>query len=109
MKKVEEQKNPTQVVLTELDKTQDKVDFSQLSEGDKFQVLTRYLNDICAITKSNLQIMADLYVLMEFVCAKLGIDVKKLKAELARAVKKQQEENIKASKKELLKASKRQA
>lgn len=109
MKKVEEQKNPTQIVLTKLDKTQDAVDFSGLSEGDKFQVLTRYLNDICSINKSTLQIVADLYVLMEFLCEQAGIDVRKKKLELARKIKAQQEQNIKLAKEQLKKAAKKQA
>lgn len=99
------EKQETQIVLTELDKTTDKVDFSKLPEGDKFQVLCRYLNDVCSINKSTLQIMADLYVLMEFICEKLGIDVKKKKMELARQIKANMEQNIKESKKQLKKVA----
>ena len=107
--KLEQQPKAEPIVLTELDKSVDKVDFSKLSEGDQFQVATRYLNDLCAITKSNLQITADLYVLLEFICEKLGIDVRKKKMELARRIKAQQEENIKAAKEELIKASQKRA
>ena len=90
-----------QIVLTELDKQNDAVDFSQLPEGDKFQVLTRYLNDICSINKSTLQIVADLYVLMEFMCEKEGIDVRKKKLELAQKIKAQMDKDIKESKEQL--------
>ena len=89
------------VILTELDKTNDKVDFSQLPDGDKFQVLSRYLNDICSINKSTLQILADVYVLLEFICENEGINVKAKKMELAKKIKAQMEENIKASKQQL--------
>lgn len=99
------EKQETQIVLTELDKTTDKVDFSKLPEGDKFQVLCRYLNDVCSINKSTLQIMADLYVLMEFICEHLGIDVKKKKMELARQLKAQMDKNIEESKKQLKKVA----
>ena len=105
----EPKKEQKQIVLKELDKSTDKVDFSKLKKGDQFQVLTRYMNDLCAITKSNLQIIADLYVLLEFICAKMGIDVRKLKAEMAKSIKQQQDQNIKAAKEELEQAAKKQA
>lgn len=100
------EKEQTQIVLKELDKSIDRVDFSQLPEGDKFQVLIRYFNDMCSLNKSSLQIMADLYVLMEFICEHLGIDVKKKKMELARQIKAQMDKNIEESKKELKEVSK---
>lgn len=90
-----------QIVLTELDKKNDAVDFSQLPEGDKFQVITRYLNDVCSINKSTLQIVADLYVLLEFICEKMGIDVKAKKTELAKRIKAQMDEDLKKAKKQL--------
>lgn len=99
------EKQETQIVLTELDKTTDKVDFSKLPEGDKFQVLCRYLNDVCSINKSTLQIIADMYVLLEFICEKEGIDVKKKKMELARQIKASMEQNIEESKKQLKKVA----
>ena len=99
------EKQETQIVLTELDKTTDKVDFSKLPEGDKFQVLCRYLNDVCSINKSTLQIIADMYVLLEFICEKEGIDVRKKKMELARQIKANMEQNIETSKKELKKVA----
>ena len=101
---MKKEENP--IILTELDKTTDKVDFSQLPDGDKFQVLCRYLNDVCSINKSTLQIVADLYVLVEFICEEKGIDVKGKKQELAKRIKQQMELNIENSKKELKKASK---
>ena len=99
------EKQETQIVLTELDKTTDKVDFSKLPEGDKFQVLCRYLNDVCSINKSTLQIIADMYVLLEFICEKEGIDVRKKKMELARQIKANMEQNIEESKKQLKKVA----
>lgn len=101
---MEKEQNP--IILTELDKSTDKVDFSQLNEGDKFQVLCRYLNDVCSINKSTLQIVADLYVLLEFICEHEGIDVKAKKQELARKIKEQMDLDIENSKKELKKAAK---
>lgn len=90
-----------QIVLKELDKQNDAVDFSQLPEGDKFQVLTRYLNDVCSINKSTLQIVADLYVLMEFICENMGIDVKAKKLELAKKIKAQMDKDLEKSKEQL--------
>ena len=89
------------VIIEELERGEGEVDFSKLNDGDKFQLLTRYLNDICSITKSMLQITADQYVLIELICKKLGIDVKKEKQELVKKYKAQMEENIQKSKKEL--------
>lgn len=106
MEKETLEQQQTQVILTELDKSNDKVDFSRLPEGDKFQVLCRYLNDVCSINKSTLQIVADIYVLLEFVCEKMGIDVKKQKMELARKIKGQMEQNIEDSKEQIEKAAK---
>lgn len=94
------------IIIKELPKGEGEVYFGELPENDKFQVLTRYLNDLSSITKSTLQIMADLYVLMEFVCENMGIDVKAKKQELARRIKAQMDENIKKSKEELEKLEK---
>ena len=99
------EKQQTPIILTELDKTTDKVDFSQLPDGDKFQLLCRYMNDVCSINKSTLQILADVYVLLEFICEKEGINVKAKKMELAKKIKAQMEENIEKSKKELTKGA----
>lgn len=94
-----EEKNTT--VIEKLERYEGEVDFSKLSDGDKFQLLTRYLNDICSITKSMLQITADQYVLIELICKKLGIDVKAEKQELVKKYKAQMEENIQKSKEAL--------
>ena len=59
------------VIVDQLERMNGEVDFSKLSDGDKFQLLTRYLNDICSITKSMLQITADQYVLIELICKKI--------------------------------------
>ena len=92
--------------MEKLDKTPDKVDFSKLDEGDKFQLTVRYLNELCSINKSNLQITADLYILIEFICEKLGIDVKAKKIELAEKIRAKQEEQEKALKEQLEKIGK---
>lgn len=100
----EQKKQP--IVVEKLDKTPDKIDFSKLDEGDKFQLTTRYLNELCSISKSNLQITADLYILIEFICEKLGIDVKAKKLELAEKIRAQQEQQEKALKEQLEKIGK---
>lgn len=89
------------VVVEELERFDGEVDFSKLSEGDKFQLLTRYFNDTCAITKSMLQIVADQYVLIELICKKMGIDVKAEKQALVKKYKAQMEENIRKGKEAL--------
>lgn len=89
------------VIVDQLERMNGEVDFSKLSDGDKFQLLTRYLNDICSITKSMLQITADQYVLIELICKKMGIDVKAEKQELVKKYKAQMEENIQKSKEAL--------
>lgn len=101
-----EQKEKRVMVIEELERGDGEVDFSKLSDGDKFQLLTRYLNDICSITKSMLQIVADGYVLIEFMCKQMGIDVKAEKQKLTQKLKAQMEENIQKSKKQLENASK---
>lgn len=101
----EELKNNPPKIIDELPKTPGEVYFGKLSEDDKFQLVTRYLNDICSINKSTLQITADLYVLLEFICEKLGIDVKAKKQELARKIKAQMDEKIEKSKEELKKSA----
>lgn len=94
---------PKPIVIDELDKTGDKVDFSKLNEGDRFQLTTRYLNEVCSITKSTLQIVADIYILLEFICEDKGINVKAKKLELAERVRAQMEENEKKLKRAMKK------
>ena len=89
------------LVVEKLDRFDGEVDFSNLSDGDKFQLVTRYFNDLCAITKSVLQITADQYVLIELICKKMGIDVKAEKQELVKKYKAQMDENIRKGKKAL--------
>ena len=80
--------------------------YSKLSEEERFQVLTRYLGDICVFTKSQLQIIADQYILIEFLCKKLGVDVKAEKAELTKQLKLQKEQELEKSKQDLINAAK---
>lgn len=96
-----ENHEPRVLVVEELERNDGEVDFSKLSKGDKFQLLTRYLNDICSITKSMLQITADQYVLIELICKKIGIDVKAEKQELVKKYKAQMEEDFRKSKEAL--------
>lgn len=95
----EEKQKP--VFINELEYGEGEVVFSHLNEGDKFQLLARYLNDNCSFLKSILQVTADLYVLVEFICANMGIDVQKAKKELAEKYKKEMEEKLKKSKEQL--------
>lgn len=92
--------NPVKVI-EKLDRRPGEVDFSQLSDGDYRQLMTRYLNDVCSINKSSLQIIADLYVIVEFIAEKLGIDVKAKKMELAKKIKKQMDQDIENAKEQL--------
>lgn len=96
-----ENHEPRVLVVEKLERNDGEVDFSKLSEGDKFQLLTRYLNDMCSINKSILQITADAYVLLELVCKAMGIDVKAEKAALVKKYKAMMDENIKKSKEAL--------
>lgn len=100
----ENKKQP--IFIDKLEYGEDEVVFKDLSEGDKFQLTARYLNDICAFLKSILQVVADEYVLVEFICSKMGIDVKKMKTLLAEHYKKEMEEKLAKSKKELEEVSK---
>lgn len=79
--------------------------FDKLTDGEKFQVITRYLGDIAAFNSSILQIIADSYVLMEFVCESMGIDVKAKKQELVKKYKEQQENQLKEIKDKLTKTA----
>ena len=101
-----EAKEKNVVVIDKLERAEGEVDFSKLNDADKFQLLCRYFNDLCSITKSLLQIQADQYVLVEFICKNLGIDVKKEKQELAKKIKAQMEENIQKSKEQLQEVAK---
>jgi len=92
--------NPPKII-TELERRPGEVDFSQLSDADFRQLMTRYFNDVCAINKSTLQIIADLYVVIEFIADKMGINVKAKKMEMARKYAKQIEENIEKSKQDI--------
>lgn len=93
--------------LQKLDLRPGEFYFGDLSEDEKYQVFIRYFNDICSINKSTLQIVADLYVLLEFICENMGIDVKAKKMELARNIKAQMKENMEKSKEELKNAAKK--
>ena len=101
-----EAKEKNVVVIDKLERAEGEVDFSKLNDEDKFQLVCRYFNDLCSITKSLLQIQADQYVLVEFICKNLGIDVKKEKQELAKKIKAQMEENIQKSKEQLQEVAK---
>lgn len=93
-------KNPANHVAN-LPERPGEIWFDKLTDGEKFQVLTRYLGDIAAFNQSQLQINADLYILMEFVCEKMGIDIKAKKQELVKRYKADQEEQLKQIKEEL--------
>ena len=97
------EENPPKII-EKLDFGPGEIVFSKLHYGERFQVITQYLNDICSITKSMLQITADQYVIIEFLCKKLGIDVAKEKRELAEKIQKQQEEELSKVKEEIKKA-----
>ena len=101
-KKALEENQPK--IIEKLDFGPGEIVFSKLDDGERFQVITRYLNDICSITKSMLQITADQYVIIEFLCKKLGVDVAKEKRELAEKIQKQQEEELSKVKEEIKKA-----
>ena len=90
------EENPPKII-DKLDFGPGEIVFSKLDDGERFQVITRYLNDICSITKSMLQITADQYVIIEFLCKKLGIDVAKEK------FKSNKKNNYQKSKKKLKK------
>lgn len=64
-------------------------DFRELNEKDRFQCLTRYLNNLCAYNNSLLQIVADQYVIIEMMAKKMGIDVRAEKNEIAKKMKEQ--------------------
>lgn len=92
--------NPPKII-TELPRRAGEIDFSQLSDADFRQVMVRYFNDLCSINKSTLQIIADLYVIMEFVAENMGIDVKAKKMELANRIREQMDKNIEDVKKQM--------
>ena len=103
---VAEQQQPKQIVLYELDKSKDRVDFSKLPQGDQFQVLTRYLNDMCSFARSTLQIAADTEVLLEFIAKKLGINIAEERQKLVAEMQKKMEEQEKLVKEAMAKAAK---
>jgi hypothetical protein len=89
------------IYIDELLLKPNEIVFSKLDEGERFQVLTRYLNDLCTFTKSILQITADQYILIELLCKKQGIDVKAEKQAIAKRIKEQMDTNIEKSKEQI--------
>lgn len=59
-----------------------EVDFKALKSGDKFQLLTRYLNDICTYLKNITTFEAETSLLLKFLCEKQGIDIEEEKRKI---------------------------
>ena len=59
-----------------------EVDFKVLKSGDKFQLLTRYLNDICTYLKNVATFEAETSLLLKFLCEKQGINIEEEKRKI---------------------------
>jgi hypothetical protein len=76
--------------------------FTDMPEGDKFQLLIRYLNDVATFNKNQTILLAQLTQLVKYVCEHLGIDVQAKEKETTRKFQEQIEKNIKESKEKLV-------
>lgn len=78
-----------------------------LSDGDKFHLLTQYLNNQGAMIRGLLQINAQLLQGLRIICKKQGIDWDKEIAILSKERYEKLEKEIKQQKSEIEKASKK--
>lgn len=90
------EKNPAKHI-SELEERPGEVWFDKLTDGEKFQVMTRYFNDFGATLQSTLKIVADLYVLIEIWCKKNGIDVEAERTELLKMYQAASDQELKDS------------
>ena len=86
------------VEITELLAQPGEVIFKQLSDEDKFQLLTRYFNDNNTMQRSLVALISQMYLVIRAIAEKEGIDVK---AYLREVEKKAIAESDKAVKEEL--------
>lgn len=77
--------------------------FSDMPDGDKFQLLIRYLNDVATFDKNQTILLAQLTTLVKYICEHLGIDVVAKEKESSRKIKDQIEQNIQDSKEKIIK------
>lgn len=96
------EKNPP-VKVKELPLRPNELVFSDMSDGDKFQLLIRYLNDVATFDKNQTILLAQLTTLVKYICEHLGIDVVAKEKESSRKIKDQIEQNIQDSKEKIIK------
>lgn len=75
--------------------------FHKMNEGDRFQLLTRYMNDLAVFSKNQMVLLTQCVSLLRYICEEMGIDVAKKEKETAAKMKKQIEDSIEESKKKL--------
>lgn len=75
-----------------LERFDGEVDFSKLSREDLIQLAVRYSNDICIYLKNIVLFNAQQAEMLQWLCEKNGIDVKKKRQEVAKLLSKQLDE-----------------
>lgn len=96
---MEERKEVKEITLSE-----GELYVGNLSDGDKFHLLTQYLNNQGAMIRGLLQINAQLLQGIRILCENQGINWDKAIADLSRRTYKKLEEDIKKQKEEIEKA-----
>lgn len=89
------------IEVEELPKRPGELWFASLSDGEKFQLVTRYLNDIAVFNKNDTLLLAQIVNLLKYICEHLGIDVAKKEKETTAKMKKVIEDNIEEAKQKL--------
>ena len=93
-----ELKDNPPIMVEELPLRPGELVFTDMPEGDKFQLLIRYFNDVATFNKNQTILLAQLTQLVKYVCEHLGIDVQAKEKETTKKLQAQIEQSIKESK-----------
>lgn len=99
----EELKENPPVSVKELPYRPGELIFAEMPEGDKFQLLVRYMNDIATFDKNSVILLAQAVQLLKYICESLGIDVVEKEKETTKKMKEQIEREIEEAKEKIKK------
>lgn len=91
------------ILVKELPKRPGELVFNELDDGDKYQLLIRYFNDIATFDKNTVFLLAQTVQLLKYICEHLGIDIIAKEKETTAKIKKQIDEKIEESKEKIKK------
>jgi hypothetical protein len=89
------------IEISELQINPGEVVFSKLSQGEQFQVTTRYLNDICTYLKNITFFEMKSNQYLKWLCEQQGVDIKAKEKETTEKLKAQMDAQLQASKDKL--------